>query len=221
MHLSSNNDFLLRHRVEILPFCTVNLRIWWRYFVFKAAECHQSNVCYPQISIPGKIFDIPFGIKLFKWNQLTMGKYFTSSSSSMSTNAMEQVAARFTPFTLIDVQMWCTHMRRIWSKQGRNWTIFGCFFLCSCSCSPSRLRVRLSCIIIIYYALYAFSTFIAWRQMFVSFCSASQKYHRTKAECARSHTHTFKNALCFFCFDVFVSATNSIEFMIFDALADF
>lgn len=188
-------------------------------------------------SIQDVLHAISIHHKICVSSKIDDGKICTRSSSvacdfdiQTSANEMEQVV--FVVRMLIDVQMWCTYLRRrIWSKQGRNWTIFGCFFFFLSFSLYFLLARRLSCIIIIYNALYAFSALVVCLTpdvcfLFCSLCIvkilANDIKRNVRAHKTPSHSHDKELPLILLLWRVRRLRTAIlIEFMIFDALVDF
>lgn len=122
-----------------------NVCVWWRYFAFKAPECHQYKTCYTQLVFLTKatkktdfVF-ISFGIYSAedrRWenivhkahrvvtNAVRTSKWNGASGLRCSVFAFTRRVKVVHTLTMTTT----TTLERIWSKQGRNWTIFGwCF----------------------------------------------------------------------------------------------
>lgn len=97
-------------------------------------------------------------------------------------------------------------LERIWSKQGRNWTIFGWFF------SPLLLLLLCFVQLVVYHYLFimhctqSLGALVAWRQMFVSFCSA----HRQNKVRAHETQWTIFYSSALLSVDVFVSSDKRV-----------
>lgn len=118
-------------------------------------------------------------------------------------------------FVLIDAQKWRTHTLNEYGQSKDVIEPFSDAFFCCCCCS--FLFIQLSCIIIIYYALYELSTFC----LHDARCLFPFAVHCLNCRTKMMLAHNKKRILTFyFYFDMFVSTTILIEFMIFDALVN-